>query len=120
MAPPRLLACASTTSSPASVFRQTWACPQARHRTTEANYVLVGVMGCGIGTALTSCRMNKILTDALEQKDLVVWTRDGKHYAVVGHKGHVAGVEHHISDAEFEELKTLGVKVEHAPHQVNG
>jgi len=64
--------------------------------------------------------MDKKLTDALEQKNLVLWTRAGKHYAVTGHKGHDTGVEHHISDAEFEELKTLGAKVEHAPHQVNG
>ena len=64
--------------------------------------------------------MDKKLTDALEQKNLVIWTRDGKHYAVTGHKGHDAGVEHHISDREFEELKELGAKVEHAPHQVNG
>lgn len=64
--------------------------------------------------------MDKKLTDALAQHDLVVWTRDGKHYAVTGHKGHQAGIEHHVSDAEFEELKKLGAKVEHAPHQVNG
>jgi hypothetical protein len=64
--------------------------------------------------------MNKTLTDAHERNDLVVWTRDGKHYAVIGHKSHKAGTEHHVSAAEFEELKTLGVKVEHAPHQVNG
>jgi hypothetical protein len=64
--------------------------------------------------------MNKTLTDALEQHNLVIWTRDGKHYAVTGHKGHEAGVEHHISDSEFEELKKLGAKVEHAPHQING
>ena len=64
--------------------------------------------------------MKKELTDAIEQQNLILWTRDGKHYAVIGHKGHDAGVEHHVSDAEFDELKTLGVKVEHAPHQVNG
>ena len=64
--------------------------------------------------------MDRKLTDALGRHDLVVWTRDGKHYAVTGHKGHQAGIEHHITDAEFEELKTLGAKVEHAPHQVNG
>lgn len=64
--------------------------------------------------------MNTLLTDALTQNNLILWTRDGKHYAVVGHKGHEAGVEHHLSDAEFDELKTLGAKVEHAPHQVNG
>ena len=64
--------------------------------------------------------MDKTLTDALAQKNLVIWTRDGKHYAVTGHGGHERGVEHHISDADFEELKGLGVKVEHAPHEVNG
>lgn len=64
--------------------------------------------------------MNKELTDALEQHNLILWTKNGKHYAVVGHKGHEAGVEHHVSDAEFEELKGLGAKVEHTPHQVNG
>jgi len=64
--------------------------------------------------------MDKKFTDALAQQDLVIWTRNGKHYAVIGHKGHFAGVEHHISDRELEELKTLGAKVEHAPHQVNG
>jgi predicted DNA-binding protein (MmcQ/YjbR family) len=64
--------------------------------------------------------MDKTLTDALAQHDLVVWTRSGKHYAVTGHRGHEPGIEHHITDAEFEELKALGAKVEHAPHQVNG
>jgi len=64
--------------------------------------------------------MDKKLIEAFERHDLVIWTRDGKHYAVTGHKGRDAGVEHHISDAEFETLKTLGAKVEHAPHQVNG
>ena len=64
--------------------------------------------------------MDKQIVDALKLNDVVIWTRDGKHYAVTGHKGHAAGVEHHISDAELAELKALGVKVEHAPHQVNG
>ena len=64
--------------------------------------------------------MDKKLTDALQHHDLILWTRDGKHYAVIGHKGHTPGVEHHVSDLEFEELKALGAKVEHAPHQVNG
>ncbi len=64
--------------------------------------------------------MDTKLTHALEQKDLILWTRDGKHYAVIGHKDHEPGIEHHVSEHEFEELKTLGAKVEHAPHQVNG
>ncbi len=63
--------------------------------------------------------MDKKLTDALEQKTLVLWTREGKHYAVIGHHGHEAGTEHHISEHEFEELKGLGAKVEHAPHETN-
>jgi hypothetical protein len=64
--------------------------------------------------------MDKTLIEALEQKNLVIWTRNGKHYAVVGHKDRKAGVEHHISSDEVEELKKLGAKVEHAPHEVNG
>jgi hypothetical protein len=64
--------------------------------------------------------MNKILTDALAKKDLILWTRAGKHYAVIGHKDKEPGVEHPVSEHEFEELKALGAKVEHAPHQTNG
>jgi hypothetical protein len=64
--------------------------------------------------------MDTKLTDALEKNDLVLWTRDGKHYAVIGHKSRLPGVEHHVSDAEFAQLKELGAKVEHAPHEVNG
>ena len=64
--------------------------------------------------------MDKKLTDALEHKNLILWTRDGKHYAVTDHHDHEAGTEHHISEAEFEELKALGAKVEHTPHQANG
>jgi hypothetical protein len=64
--------------------------------------------------------MKQMLTEALGRDDLVLWTRDGKRYAVIGHAGRDAGVEHHVSDAEYDELKRLGAKVEHAPHQVNG
>ena len=63
--------------------------------------------------------MDKNLTDALAKKDLILWTREGKHYAVIGHKDKEPGVEHHVSEHEFEQLKELGAKVEHAPHQVN-
>ena len=64
--------------------------------------------------------MEKVLTEALAQKNLILWTRAGKHYAVVGHHNHKEGVEHHVSEKEFEELKQMGAKVEHAPHEVNG
>ena len=64
--------------------------------------------------------MDSKLTDALGRNNLVLWSRDGKHYAVTDRHGHEAGTEHHISEAEFEQLKELGAKVEHAPHQVNG
>ncbi len=64
--------------------------------------------------------MDKKLTDALGQQNLVLWTRDGKHYAVTDHHKHKPGTEHHISEKEFEELKGMGAKVEHAPHETNG
>ena len=64
--------------------------------------------------------MDSKLTDALGRNNLVLWSRDGKHYAVTDRHGHEQGTEHHISEQEFEELKKLGAKVEHAPHQVNG
>jgi hypothetical protein len=64
--------------------------------------------------------MDKKLADALEQHNLVLWSRDGKHYAVTDRHGHEAGTEHPISEHEFEEFKKLGAKVEHTPHQVNG
>ncbi len=63
--------------------------------------------------------MDKKITDALAQHDLILWTRDGKHYAVIGHKDKEPGTEHHITEHEFEELKAGGAKVEHAPHQTN-
>ena len=64
--------------------------------------------------------MDKKLTDALGRNNLVLWTREGKHYAVTDRHGHEPGTEHHISEHEFEELKKMGAKVEHTPHQVNG
>ncbi len=63
--------------------------------------------------------MNKTFTDALGRNNLVIWTREGKHFAVTDHHAHNPGTEHHISEAEFEELKAAGAKVEHAPHEKN-